>query len=290
MGMKLRPFNLCPPYERIMAGDRPNPHKKSRVMMKLVIIFTSLLLMLSGCAARKLVIRNADSIIEMAVRKRIPLSSEQRQELSRDIDQLLTQYKDEGRQLLPVVDEIDLSDPDKTEKHYLQLSGLYLQVARDFTGMLAKHLARLDSTDQQSFFKELTKENRELEKKQKKDRLKDFNGRFSWFFGSVSQEQKDLFNSYTGYFNQRYKLRLEERRQLQANLKSIYASVTQEEARRSAIHTALMDFQNNRVDDPTNLEIIKKFRPTLSTKQLQHLQDKKAEMKDIINYYIQVNY
>jgi hypothetical protein len=260
-------------------------------MMKSVIILTSMLFMLFGCAAKKLVIRNADTMIEMAVTKRITVAGPgQRKELARDIDQLLNQYKAEARSLLPVVDELDLQSAEKTEKHYLAISGIYLQGAREFTGMLAKHLARLDSQGQKHFFNQLEKENKEIEKKELKERSKDFGDRLRWFFGTVTQQQKDLLASYNPYFKERVQQRLSMRRELAAKIKEAFAKEAAVETRQATLHGLLMDFQTTRLDDATNLEIIKKFRATLTEDQHKHFQGQREEVKELIHYFMQMDY
>src|SRR4051794_27692335 len=81
------------------------------VLMKITVLYLIMLLSY-GCGAKKMAVENADTLINHQVNKHLPLYSEQRDQLKRDIDKLLDKEKPVAMDILPVIDQIDLKNQD----------------------------------------------------------------------------------------------------------------------------------------------------------------------------------
>lgn len=249
-----------------------------------------LCLMFSGCAAKKLAIDNADTLVSHQITKRVPLYSKQKDKLSRDIDKFLNDSKPLAQEVIPIVDEINLSDEDKLDAQYEKFEDFYAKIAKDFSLLMSKHIATLDEKQQKDFFNTLDDENRELLKKEKEERLDHIEERFEMFFGSIKGEQKQLIREYADYFHQRARDRLNRRVKLHQDFREIFKQDSSQETRANMIQEAFVEFQNDTIKGNKNLEIIKKMRPTLTKTQKEHFRNQTLEVKELLKYFLSVDY
>lgn len=251
----------------------------------LVILF-----LLSSCAARKLLVENADTLLTHQVTKRLPLYSKQKEKLNKDIDQFLNKAKPVAQEVLPIIDEIDLESPDKIESQYNKLESFYIGLTEDFTALLSRYMALLDKKQRKEFFETLDDENRELLKTEKEKRLDKIEDRFELFFGSMKNAQKQLLRDYSDYFQARAKERLERRVKLHQKLRTIYDQDLSEEARIRAIKEAFAEYQKNALQGNKNLEMLKKLLPTITTSQREHFRNRVKEVKEMLQYFMMTEY
>jgi hypothetical protein len=113
--------------------------------MKMKAIFVIMLLGY-GCTAKRLAVQNADTLINYQINKRLPLNSDQRDQLNRDVENFLNKEKTVAQEILPVIDEIDLKTSEKVESQYKKLEDFFLRISKDFTVYVAKYLAKLNNT------------------------------------------------------------------------------------------------------------------------------------------------
>lgn len=256
--------------------------------MKLTIFF--LCLFLYGCAAKKLAVDNADSLITYQVTKRVPLYSGQKEKLEKDIDAFLVKAKPVANDILPVIDEIDLNTADKLPAQYNKFESFYSKLALDFAGLMAKHLSTLDKKQQKDFFANLDDENRTLLKKEKEDRIDDVEERFKSFLGSINGPQKQLIREYEDYFHSRAKQRLDRRIALHKEFREIFKTDVSSESKEKSLHEAFAGYQKDALAGNKNLEILKKVIPTLSQEQKEHFRKEAQEVKDVLKYFLTVDY
>jgi hypothetical protein len=243
-----------------------------------------------GCAAKKLAVENADTLISYQVNKRLPLYSAQEEELLKDIDKFLNETKPKTQEILPVIDKLNLSDPSKLDAEYLKVETFYKTLSKDFSDLMAKYLAKLDKKQQKELFETLDDENREIIKSEKKDRIDNIEGRFETFLGSINSAQKQLVREYADYFHSRSKMRLDKRIELHQSLKSIYRQDVSEDSRNTQMKEAMAKYQSEKMARNKNLEILKKIIPTLSNKQREHFRQEAQEVKDVLSYFNSVDY
>ncbi|MFP5384670.1 MAG: hypothetical protein ACLGHN_01230 [Bacteriovoracia bacterium] len=253
-------------------------------MRNIFLLF--LLFILSSCAAKKLLVENADTLLTHQVTKRLPLYSKQKDNLNKDVDQFLNKAKPVAQEVLPVIDEIDLNSPDKVEKQYNKLEEYYIGLTQDFTAMLSKYMALLDKKQQKDFFETLDDENRELLKTEKEKRLDKIEDRFKLFFGSMKNSQKQLLRDYSDYFHLRAKERLERRVKLHGELRAIFGEELSQEARSRSIEEAFSRYQKDALKGNKNLEMLKKLLPTISSSQKEHFRNRVKEVKEMLNHFI----
>lgn len=257
--------------------------------MKLSLLFLIALLSYS-CAGKKLAVENADTLISYQVNKRLSLYSAQKDELSKDIDKFLNETKPKAQDILPIIDDLNLKDPSKLDANYAKVEGFYIVLARDFSSMISKYLAKLDTKQQKDLFETLDDENREILKKEKEARIDSIEDRFETFLGSINSKQKQLVREYSDYFQERAKARLDRRVKLHEKLKGIYNQDVSESSRRIQIQDAMVEYQDAARVGNKNLEMLKKIIPTLTEPQRQHFRKEAQEVKDILRYFNTVVY
>jgi hypothetical protein len=239
-----------------------------------------------GCAAKKIAVNNADSLLSYQITKRIPLNTAQKNQLDEDLTQFLKKKQEEAQDILPFVDQITLNEAD-LEKNYQRVEELYRKIAQDFSHLISRHMAQLKLEGQREFFDNLRTENKDLKKKGSSERLKTVQERFEHFLGPLTEKQADLLKSYRPYYLKRSAEHLKRREALEDRLKLIYKEGSDLEHR---FNQAFADYQNSSLQESKNLEILKKFIPTMTKNQKERFRRKLQEIKDLLQHFIKVDY
>ncbi|WP_408096867.1 DUF6279 family lipoprotein [Peredibacter sp. HCB2-198] len=243
-----------------------------------------------GCAAKKLAVDNADTLLGHQVTKRIPLYSAQKNELGKDIDKFLNNQKPVAQEIVPVIDDMKLENEAKLEEHYKKLENFYRKIAKDFSNVMSKYMAKLDYKQQKEFFDEVEEENRQIVQKDKEERLEEIEERLERFLGSINTNQKQVITNYGDYFMEQTNKRVERRRKLHQKFKHIYAQDISPTTRQELFQEAFVEYQEEGLTSNKNLEILKKLLPTITKAQREHFRRETQGIKDILSYFLQVNY
>jgi hypothetical protein len=257
--------------------------------MKIPLLTITLSFFLTACATQKFVARNADFILERQVAKRIPLTTEQRTVLERDIKRFLNSEKEQLKKAIPLIQKIQ-NDPEQMSFLYQDFSNIYKAIAHDFSKMVCDHLIELDKNQQKEFFSILAKENSEISRKESKVNLELIEARFEDLAGEISKEQKSIINSYSSYFEERQKVRLENRKRLATRLEEIYALELSKKEKEKFFIAAFTEYQEKTFSGIKHDEIIVKILPTLTTNQKKEIKQKAQDLKSILNYYLETDY
>lgn len=256
--------------------------------MRITLLFVFAVL-LTGCGAKELAVKNADNVISYQITKRVPLYSEQKDVLKKDIDVFLTKTKPKAQDILPVLDDINFTGAN-IDKNYAKLEAFYVDLSDNFANMLSKHMAKLDTKQQKTLFENLDEENGEMKRRKADKNLAKIEERVETILGTITKKQKELLSSYSDYFQKRHQSRLERRLQLHQALKDIYKGESSQESKRVAIHEALKKYQAQALEGNQNVEILKKFEPTLNDSQKERLRRHIQEIKELVKYYLTVDY
>jgi hypothetical protein len=249
-----------------------------------------ILLLTYGCAAKKMALENADSLISHQFTKRLPLYSAQKNTLDKDIDAFLERTKPLAQYVAAEIDDIDLKSPDKIETQYADLEKYYKHVAKDFSTLMSKYMAKLDLKQRKDFLETLDDENREILKKEKENRIDQIEDRFKMFLGSVNSKQKQLIREYEDYFDARAKARLDRRVQLQQSFQNIFNQDISEASRITLFQEAFAKYQNDSLIGNKNVEILKKIVPTVTPDQREHFRKEAQEVKSLLQYFNSIEY
>jgi hypothetical protein len=254
------------------------------------ILLLLLLFIITSCGFKRLGVDHADDLLSYQVTRRIPLYSEQKKKLEKDIGNFLNSSKTSVSDILPVIDKVQLEGPQEVDRLYPKLEEFYLKLAGDFSNLLATYMAELDPKQQKDMFKEFDNENRELLKKEKEDRIDDLEDRFKSFFGEISGPQKQMFRKHVDYFQDRAKARLDRRVRLHEKLKTVYQQDISSQSRKNSIQEAFKTYQSESSEGQRNITIIKDFLPTLSKKQKEHFRRHVEDIKELLKYFLTVDY
>ena len=257
-------------------------------MRNILLIF--ILSILFSCGIKRLAVNHADDLLTYQVTRRIPLYSEQKKNLERDIENSLNSSKALVSDILPTIDKLELEGSHEVTKAYPKLEEFYLKLAGDFSGLLAKYMADLDSKQQKDLFEKLDDENREILKKEKEDRIDDWEDRFRSFFGNISGPQKQLLRKNADYFQERARARLDRRLKLYEKLKVAFQQDLSPQSRKEFITEAFRTYQLDSTRGHKNIEIIKDFLPTLSKNQKEHFRRHIEDVKELLKYFLTVDY
>jgi hypothetical protein len=258
--------------------------------MKLSLLLVLTLILGYGCAAKKLAIENADRLISYQMTKRLSLYSSQKAQLAKDIDQFLNKTKPDAQELLPIIDEIHLEEPAKAEAQYLKLEKYFNKVSQDFSAIMAKYLAVLDQKQQKELFKTLEDENREIFKQEKEKRIDVVEDRLKMFIGKLNGEQKELIREYSDYFHSRAIERLDRRIKLHHKFKEIYNQDISASSREKLFLDSFIKYQEDSLINDKNVELLKKFVPTVTKDQREYFRKIVQEVKGLIKYFISIEY
>lgn len=256
--------------------------------MRITLLFVFAIL-LTGCGAKELVVKNADNVISYQITKRIPLYSEQKDVLKKDVDKFLNKTKPKAQDMLPVLDELNVTTPN-IDSQYKKLEAFYLDLSGDFSDMLARHMAKLDVKQQKTLFENLDQENREIKRRQSEKNLEKIEERVETILGTITKKQKEILTEYADYFQERKETRLQRRLKFHEELRQIYKGETSQDSKRVAIHDAFKKYQADALVGNKNLEIIKKMEPTLNETQREKLRLHIQEIKELVKYYMSVDY
>lgn len=242
-----------------------------------------------GCAAKKMAVNNADTLIEYQVQKYLPLSIHQKDALAQDVDKLLNKHKSTGKELQNVLMNLDISSTDKLAPQYHQLMKIYEKIVSDFIQILSKQMSTLGPNQQKEFFATLEENNKKIEKRNQEDRIKKIKERLTKLFGSVNEKQNELLAKYGPEIEKRNEEWLERRKKLQGEFKKIFAQENSPEAREKLFLGAYQDYNEKRPHEK-NIEILSALLPTLDPEQIDHFMQQIGEVKEMVSYYLEAEY
>jgi F0F1-type ATP synthase delta subunit len=249
-----------------------------------------MILFIYSCGIQRLAIDHADNLLTYQVTRKIPLYSEQKKKLEADLEKFLNRSKVSVSDILPALDTIELKGTEEVDRLYPKIEAFYMNLATNFSQLLSVYMAELDSKQQKEMFEEIDDENRDLLKKEKEDRLDELEDRFKNFFGMITGPQKQLLIKNADYFQERAKKRLDRRVKLLEKLKEIYRQDQSLESRKESINSVFKDYQREAMSGHRTIEIIKEFLPTLSKTQKEHFRQHVEDIKELLKYFLKVDY
>lgn len=258
--------------------------------MKTIFLVASLLF-LQACGAKKLAVEHADTFIESSVTKRLPLNSAQQEVLSKDIDTFLMKKKNVAQDLLPIIDQIKVEEPDKIDGQYDKFLTHYRDLAGDFSQIMAKHLASLDSNQQTKFFSRMDEENKDVLESNDTERVEQVKRKVEKLIGPLKEQQEKFFSDHKTYFEDKAKSRVDRKVSLNGKLKEILAMTTPPASKETQVRAAFDLYQKESIESSrSNLPLIKKFLPSMTTKQKEIFRERIQDAKEMIGYYIEADY
>lgn len=256
-------------------------------MRKLEIILSLCLVLLASCGAKKVAVKYADTYIEHQIGKRLPLNDAQEEALSKDVDRFLNEHKDRARSLIPMLEKIDFERSSSLDEQYPKIAEEYSEIAKNFSIILARHMATFDKKQTKSFLSKMLEENQEIFQRDKKDREEKVESRVRSLLGTLTPEQIKILKDSGSIFDEQIVLRSERRSRLHTDFKTILEQDIARESKEKQILDAFVAYQKEALANTRNLEIAKKLIPSLSKIQRTNLKSKIGEIQEILNYFIE---
>lgn len=259
-------------------------------MTKIVLLIFATITLLVSCGPKQVAVKYADTYIQKQVEKRLPLYDAQEDALSRDIDKFLNEQKERVKSIVPLLNKINLDDSTSLDQQYPLITEKYLEIARDFSHILAKHMSAFDPKQTKDFLKRMREENNDIFTKGRKERHEKIESRVRHFLGTLSDEQKKILHDNGKTFDAQVVRRSERRGILHTEFKKILEQEISREAKEKMIFDAFVAYQKEALESSENLEIAKKMLPTLSEKQKKNVKGQLAEIEEIIDYFLKTTY
>ncbi len=258
--------------------------------MKIRFVLCLVLTVISSCGPKQVAVKYADTYIETQVEKRLPLYDSQEEVLSKDIDKFLNEHKEKARQIIPILGKVDLEKPSSLDEQYPKFAETYLDIASDFSKILARHMAAFDKKQQKDFLKKLREENNDLFTKGRKERMTKVESRVRSLLGTVTDDQKKILKDNRKIFDEQVVNRSERRSKLHNSFKEIMEQEISKETKEKMIHEAFISYQKEALADTRSLGIAKVFLPTLKPIQKENVRLKLGELEEILNYFVETVY
>lgn len=258
-------------------------------MMKMVLLIMVILTGF-GCAAKKMAIDNADTLITYQVGKDLPLSSSQKDALQKKVEAFLNGTKPLANKIQETLVKFDPGNPETFVPVYQKLEKKYLVLAQDFSKLLSNSMATFDKSQQKEYFEIQKDKISKIKKTNSKERMAKSKKRLEHFIGKINEEQQNLIVTYNEYFEDRTQKRIVRRGELQEKFKEIFAQDLTHSEKEKLIQDAFINYQKESLAGNKNLEMLKLLVPTLSEEQIKHLKSKKEEVIELLKYFIKKEY
>jgi hypothetical protein len=256
--------------------------------MKIVLCLC--LAVLSACGPKQIAVKYADTYIESQIEKRLPLYDSQEEVLSKDIDKFLNEHKEKASQIIPILKKVDLDSPASLDEQYPEFQKAYLEIASNFSQILARHMSVFDKKQQRDFLKKMREENNDMFTKSRKERLEKVESRVRSLLGTVTDDQKKILEENRKVLDDQIVSRSERRSKLHKNFKAILEQEISNETKEKMIHEAFIAYQKESFADTRSIEITKKFMPTLKPVQKENVRIRLGELQEILNYFVETGY
>lgn len=265
-------------------------HKGRWTMKKITLLVFVCFALLFSCGPKQVAVKYADTFIQRQVEKRLPLYDAQEDALSRDIDRFLNEEKERVKSIVPLLNKINLDDPMTLDQQYPKITDAYLEIAYDFSKILARHMSSFDEKQIKDFLKRMREENNSIFLKDREERREKIEARVRHLLGTLSDEQKKILHENGKIFDAQIVRRSERRARLHTLFKNILEQEISREAKEKMIYEAFVNYQKEALESTENLEIAKKIFPTLSAAQKKNVKGHLAEIGEIVDYFLKTTY
>jgi len=242
-------------------------------------IFLLFFLILNGCSFKSLVLPNLSFIIADRVDSTLHLYNEQEYEVRDAIKRLLTEEKERFRKIQNYFNAINIQNVDE-QKGYQFFADNYYAIALKVNRILAKQMARLDKNQLKKFKKTIEEDNEEVRKRASEKKPKDFYKRYSYFFGELTENQKEMIKKNMFLFRNLAKRRMEERLKTQKDLDRILklGDVAKKEESIIKLFDKNADRSKLTPERKKSMQQFKNFVNSLTPSQVEHFHKKRIEI------------
>lgn len=246
---------------------------------------------LSACSFKSLVAPNFDYLITRQMTKHMDLASKDRKEVRRATQKTLEKNKALGKEVKARLAALDIRKVD-LEAELAYFNRVYFQVAQDVNVILAAQISQFNEQQARNFFENLEEENQEIEEKLMERDAESYLGRYEYFFGELSESQVKLIKKNLSDLKELAKIRVDNRRKVQAQLKEAMKLEGARDRERE-IRKALNEVSDRRQPGKTTVRVTRSIQALLATlteKQAGKFEYRKKDIIDWIDSYLESDY
>ncbi|MBY0517057.1 MAG: hypothetical protein K2P81_09125 [Bacteriovoracaceae bacterium] len=242
-----------------------------------------LIFFISGCGLQRLAVSQLDQLIEIQTASKLDLYWKQKEALERDINLFLKEQQKQSGETLVLVKKIDPTQTQEFDQWWNTLASTYQRVAEEYSKILAKYLALIDSKQKKNFISKINEENEELREKSDHLRVDQLEERITFFFGDINPQQKEAINKYFPIWKKRNLERINRRVKLAEEL-----SKPQTE---KSYFELFQNYQTESLKDPTPIiHFLKSICQPLNADQIKFFLEKKKQGVELIEAFQQAHY
>lgn len=192
------------------------------------IAYGLIFLTATSCWLGSLMVKNLDTLISVKVSNSLELFYKQKVKLDQDIDNFLKEKKSLAGLAKKKIQEYQKSiskkswTPAKIEKEVIYWQNLYTDIALEVIEKHIHYLANLTPSQQQGYFKNFEKRNKEIELELKDDVLEKQIKKFERIFGDLNSEMISVLKSHKDFFKERLEAYLVRRNAFKERLRELY--------------------------------------------------------------------
>ncbi|WP_163831097.1 hypothetical protein [Spartinivicinus ruber] len=250
------------------------------------VIVTITIVLLASCSLQSFFIRNLPSLFADRIADTLSLNASQEEALSQDIEKMLTREKHRVVKLKTYLNEIKVKEFEAGQVHQF-IAENYLELAKQVNVLLAKYMLLLDESQKLEMYANFAEENNEI-----KERIEDYDidnvyDKFTFFVGSLTDEQKLMINNKVTTFKGLLEERLTRRIQTQSALMKILNNTETDK------QTSIIELLNQKISFyPPNksrtlvILLINNFMETINNKQMNSIEKRRKKITDWLNAYL----
>lgn len=250
-------------------------------------LFLLIFLFLTSCSFKSLVVPNLAFIIADRIDSSLHLYNEQEYQVRGEIQKLLKEEKSRIEEIQKYFNKIDIKNIDEKEG-YAFFAKNYYQLAKKVNRILAKQFAALDKNQISKFKESMIKDNKEIEERSRERKPEDFYKRYSYFFGELTRDQKELIKKNMSLFRELANRRLIKRRETQKEI--LRALLLKNSEEKEKLITALFDKNADRSkltpERIKSLNQFKSFVSSLTLDQEKYFKKKSVFFNEWIDEYL----
>ncbi len=251
-------------------------------MKKLILI-----LLLTGCSFKSLVIPNLPYILSNRVDSSLHLYNDQEVQVKASFTKLLTEEKMRIEQIKSYFNQLNVKRLNVVHG-YNFFAKNYFAIAIKVNRILAKQLATMDSNQIEKFEITMLEKNQDIFEQIQDRSADDYYKRYEYFFGTLSQSQKILIDSFTDTFKELSINRLEERKQTQIELLKalVIANAKEKEIKIISILDKTADRSVISSVRLKSLNQFEEFSQTLTPKQVAFFKERSVFLNEWVDEYL----
>lgn len=254
--------------------------------MKL-IRFLIIFILFYSCGFKSVVFKNIPYIVTQYADDSLDLTWSQEKEFQEKVRNIIVKNKTELKSILVIYKNLKLTKQ-SLKRASLEVFPHLELISREINSLIALYLSQLEPEQIEFLYRKLMDQNETIRNRWKKDKTDEIAKRYKFFFGKITEKQRQFIKDNIGVYQKLNKNRLDRRLYVQNEMKKIFKE-TQKKIKEKKFRE-LLNSQLDKTKMLNNLnqsiDLLCEFLKTLNSKQQKHYRDKRSQIIDWLESYI----